>query len=511
MESFEILVNCNDVSDQNRKLLLELCDKNNIKVNNIKRKTKGFTLLLHDQTEADKLFLDDSKSELSGYGFQPILSNKLKSFRTFLAKKIDRSILENQPDEIKNEITARNSSRLVVTEIFKIPNSSILKVTLKSSAMVDIVMKEGFMMFNMHISPHVINREDYIELINCFNCFEINDHLKSECRKPPQTICSKCGSNHFYRDCSATPDQYSCINCRGNHLTLSSSCPKRKAIVKSIRSSKRSGKSYANVLKRPQNSAIRTSNFSNDQLNIPNSGFNLGHWNKTASIVQLALIGNLIRPGTFSSTYNDLCNENDLPTLNLTSFNPPTKEELQNAGFDASKIINNLLEHPNEFSPEDVALSSTLRDINSNSHYQSLPNENEALPVNTPASSTQPSPNSPVSNNQTSDSTAAQLLAAPAGPQASNNENNASDRDQNKSIQPETNCDIKGFKIRYTATNPPNNLRKALESKRLFFTKNNKIINDQAVLNDIITSEPLPEITTMEKPQFSRLLEDLTD
>ena len=88
MESFEILVNCNDVSDQNRKFLLELCDKNNIKVNNIKRKTKGFTLLLHDQTEADKLFLDDSKSELSGFGFQPILSNKLKSFRTFLAKKL---------------------------------------------------------------------------------------------------------------------------------------------------------------------------------------------------------------------------------------------------------------------------------------------------------------------------------------------------------------------------------------------------------------------------------------
>ena len=96
----------------------------------------------------------------------------------------------------------------------------------------------------------------------------------------------------------------------------------------------------------------------------------------------MALVGNLVRPGTFSKTYNDLCGENNLPTLSLNSFIPPSKAKLQNSGFDPCKIISNILQSPDEFSSNDVQHSSTIRESPSSYHsiVNEIENENEEVP-----------------------------------------------------------------------------------------------------------------------------------
>ena len=516
MDPMEILINSNDTSQSRRKLLLELCNKSIIKVNNIYRKPKGFTLVVQDSSHAEKLFTDEFKGELSINGFQPILSNKLKAYRTVLVNKTEKNILETQPEMIKEEIARANPNKLEVTDIFKIPNSSILKITFKTSAMVDMVMNEGFNMFLIHISHHVIKRDDFIELTTCFNCFAINKHFKNECPEERRVICSKCGANHFYKECNATPDQYSCVNCKGNHSTLSSSCPLRKAAIKRIRNERRTDTSYGKVLRRPQHSSIRTSNFTRDHPsvlntenpNILNSGFNFNDWNKTTAVIQFALVSNLVRPGSFSKTYNDLCADNNLPTLNLNSFNPPTTDELQNAGIDASRIINNLLQSHNEFPPDDIH-SSTLRD--NNSLYQSLNNETDNLAANRSANGAVASTSNappPGSLNTTGSSAHDPVLSTPYV--ATNNTVHVTTAvHQSGSVNARNSTPItqgiKGYKVSRTVSNTETSIRKGLKDGKIILVKDDRIITDTDVIDQYIITTSKPVFDSVQLEEFNQL------
>ena len=562
MDTIEIFVKSRDVSLIRKKLLLELCSNKKISVNNIFRKDNGFTLVLLNHSEAEKLFDVSIMSVLSTNRFEPILSNKLKSYRTILAKRIDRSTLESSPDSIKTEINTVNRDKIEATDVFRIPNSSILKITLKTSAMADIVLNEGFSMFFIHISPYMLHREDYIELINCFNCYAIDEHLKKDCPKEPKIICSICASDHFYRQCTASPDQYRCINCGGRHKTLHNSCPLRKARIKHIRNQRTNGDSYANVARRPHQVTVRPSAYNGISqtnprnvhqnipghipLNLSQTGLNPDVWNKTTAIIQMALVSNLVNPGTFSTTYNDLCGENNLPKLSLNGFTPPSKSELQNSGFDPSKIISNILQSPDEFSPNDVQHSSTLRE--SPSSYHSIVNVieiNEALndPVvhnnvhnsliaqsvaSTTEMATQPVPplssiieqsddsqpseihNSQTnipnvqSNLQSGDSNTERTtpLAAPIT-EAMESSNHAREGESNDS---QSRC-IRGFKIKQTRSNNPESILKGIKDKKILFTDNGNIISDIKIIEKHLLLNPNVKISSISQAEFSQLLE----
>ena len=510
MNKFEIFIKSNDTSSIRKKLLLEFCSRRKININNIFAKHNGFTLVMHDHSEAEKLFEDSFKNELSTHRFEPILSNKLKSLRTILAKKIDRSILENTPDQIKDELNNVNRGKIEASEVFKIPNSSILKITLKTSAMADIALKEGFSMFYMHISPHVLSRDDFIELINCYNCFAINEHYKSDCPKENRVICSKCGQNHFYRQCTASPDQYHCINCRGNHSTLSNSCPLRKAKIKQIRNQRKNDNSFVNVVKRSHQSSIRPSFNSNIPQTNPNLSLNPDDWNKTTGIIQIALVSNLVRPGTFSKTYNDLCAENNLPQLSLSSFVPPSKSELQNSGFDPSKIINNILQSPDEFNSDDVQLhSSTI--VDNHSHYQSLSNENEmsnAAPANNADSlsvnGTAHDPSSPQAMNTATKAVVQSI------PSVTDKDSSPSNTPRNEPLKvqndiPNTRC-IKGFKVKNTRANTPGNILIGVKAKKILFIENDRIITDLKIIEEYLKSNPNDPIESILQAEFNRMM-----
>ena len=82
----------------------------------------------------------------------------------------------------------------------------------------------------MRISPDQIQKEIFINIMICFRCYQVEDHITANCTKKDLNICSKCAGSHSWRDC--TSSEKKCINCGGGHRTMAMACPKRKQILK---------------------------------------------------------------------------------------------------------------------------------------------------------------------------------------------------------------------------------------------------------------------------------------
>lgn len=64
--------------------------------------------------------------------------------------------------------------------------------------------------------------EPYIRpVIQCFKCLNFG-HMSKFCKK--MTVCSICGQSHSYKECENIDNPF-CVNCKGNHVALSKSCP----------------------------------------------------------------------------------------------------------------------------------------------------------------------------------------------------------------------------------------------------------------------------------------------
>ena len=88
-------------------------------------------------------------------------------------------------------------------------------------------------MFHMHVPiPSQISKEIFISVSTCYRCFTFDEHLNSSCHLDPgYKICSSCSMlGQTWHNCSAGTKM--CVNCAGNHHTLSPECPRRKNAIK---------------------------------------------------------------------------------------------------------------------------------------------------------------------------------------------------------------------------------------------------------------------------------------
>lgn len=58
--------------------------------------------------------------------------------------------------------------------------------------------------------------------VQCYKCCRFG-HTKNLCRSEPR--CFKCGSSHSGDSCDKAEENYKCLNCSGNHMSISKSCP----------------------------------------------------------------------------------------------------------------------------------------------------------------------------------------------------------------------------------------------------------------------------------------------
>jgi hypothetical protein len=116
----------------------------------------------------------------------------------------------------------RRNTRNLVVEVGPLVRRQIFKTKLK-------------------IGWHICNAEDYVVVNRCYNCSGYN-HKANFCRGVES--CPLCAGGHKLKDCTASVDDYNCVNCAKfnkynnnaqvsvKHSSLDQSCPSLQAMVR---------------------------------------------------------------------------------------------------------------------------------------------------------------------------------------------------------------------------------------------------------------------------------------
>lgn len=83
-----------------------------------------------------------------------------------------------------------------------------------------------------------------IKVSQCLRCLRYG-YIGKYCKNAQRW--SICGENHHYKQCPKTSKVAVCIHCKGNHISISSECPKRKEEIEKNNAKYNKKRSYADV------------------------------------------------------------------------------------------------------------------------------------------------------------------------------------------------------------------------------------------------------------------------
>ena len=101
------------------------------------------------------------------------------AMRTVVVKEIDEMIDDYSNEEIMANIEQLNTWAKV-TEIYKMPTTSkMIKVQFKSTQMAQRAAAEGIVVLYQKIPPKKIEKEIFVRLTPCNNCFGYTHELRT--------------------------------------------------------------------------------------------------------------------------------------------------------------------------------------------------------------------------------------------------------------------------------------------------------------------------------------------
>ena len=174
---------------------------------------------------------EDSKKLFRDNNYQLFDPPEANALRSVFIKEVDKQIDDYQTEQVKENIEIHNEG-LKVEEVTQLPTTSkILKIKFKTISMAETVAARGLRILNQCIPPHRIEKEIFVRISHCYNCFSI-EHFTNMCPKERSTICSRCGmEGHIKPNCKE--NTMKCINCqRSDHETTAAKCPIKKEKIK---------------------------------------------------------------------------------------------------------------------------------------------------------------------------------------------------------------------------------------------------------------------------------------
>ena len=165
----------------------------------------------------------------------------MKAERAVVVRKVDSSVGERTAEELRRDIDDNNGG-LQVDEVIKFPgHTHVFKIEFQTIAMAEKARQNGLLIFHTRIAPNQIEKEFFVDILMCFNCFALDNHTTEKCpNKNNPVICSECTGNHNFEDCTSITKR--CVNCGGPHRTMAMKCPKKKEIAKKKRIEAQQGK-----------------------------------------------------------------------------------------------------------------------------------------------------------------------------------------------------------------------------------------------------------------------------
>lgn len=188
----------------------------------------GFKVTVAKPEHLTPFLSAEGQRKLKDHGFPPVPSPEMKAKCTIVAKKIDKTIPPRSCESICQEVSVKNG--VTVLDVYKPPESRIVKIRVSSPEEAQKLLSRGLMMFNTSVPTYNLEPECFIHIDQCLNCYRFH-HKKHQCTHPQR--CSRCaGDGHFFARCT---ESIKCCNCEGSHVAVSGSCPKRKEILKAKR------------------------------------------------------------------------------------------------------------------------------------------------------------------------------------------------------------------------------------------------------------------------------------
>lgn len=307
-----------DPSAKNKLKLLRLLSEKLIYATRIIPTTDSFAVITRTDEDTDNIFSPNTISLLKEEEFSPVLPPEIKAKRTILLFNTDDHIYSKSEKDITAELLNENNFlNEGIDNVFKIPRTKMIKITLNSSTSARKATETGLLAFNMSIPHYNIKIEEFIPILTCMRCYAIENHPTNKCDKPKTyEICSECAeTGHTWRTCHNTTKK--CINCNEPHRTLAFKCKKRKEVIEQKRKQTptNSNKTYSQTVNANTYSAPTQQPFDRDTCA------------KITSCMLHAHMINAVNPGTYNDEFNRALTLNNLPKINLPP-NPPSKQIL---------------------------------------------------------------------------------------------------------------------------------------------------------------------------------------
>lgn len=331
----------------------------------------GYKAVCRNSNEADVILSQNGVQAFSQIGLQVLMPPEIRAQRSVFIRRLDQHFGKHTAEEMKAEIEDKNQW-IKIDEITKIKDyTHVVKIRFAETAITDRVLESGFLAFNMSVLPNQIEREKFVNLLTCFNCYQYQDHATKDCPNKDIKVCSECAEiGHSYKDCQeGTPK--ACINCKKQsnplfktHRTLAMSCPIKKTLIKEkteedkMKEEAKKNTTYAAIAKKAVEEAAQPQPAVNLVLS------DVKHYDILICLMY-AHVMNLATPGVFEEEMNNMLKTNGLPQMKFPS-NPPSGKILHVKNLLEQEVRDELLaaheiqEKPMEAArmmPQDSAMS----------------------------------------------------------------------------------------------------------------------------------------------------------
>ena len=260
------------------------------------------------------------RENLKSKSYEVITPIEYNASKTIIVKRLDPIIDEYTTEEIMNNIETQNDW-LKVEELYKFETTAkILKIRCQSSNAVKRELEEGLYITNQRVKPNQVEKELFIKLTPCNNCFEYT-HTTNKCPYERLTLCTFCSSNeHRVAQCLAM--EAKCLNCGAQHRTLAAACPVRKKLIKERRTEIRArsrSRSRTNeaTLRNIQGGSYRDA--TQQGVGLTTTGMNKQELKTTVTKIISAVVFShymeALHPGTFQGNMDAIFEKNGLPKV----------------------------------------------------------------------------------------------------------------------------------------------------------------------------------------------------
>ena len=249
--------------------------------------------------------------------------------KSVVVRHVDKVISEYDDDDVIGSINHANTWAQVEKIVRIVANGRVLKVTFKTTAMVQTALDKGFVILHQRINPNNIERELFVCVTPCYNCFQYT-HKTGDCPTDKQVICSFCGqSGHKFNECKEETPK--CINCKGKHRTLAAVCKVRREYIKDkgkelramsrTKSQTRANTTFAQLAGGTANvPQMQTAPQIQTTINQMNKEEVKTLITKIIASITFAHYNESLKEGTFQSTVDEMFQLNNLPRVKF-----PTK------------------------------------------------------------------------------------------------------------------------------------------------------------------------------------------